>query len=100
MWMSEGNGTDLERTESGDGAGAVSDSGRAAGASGVGLRISVGGGGDGADNDDTPGPSERLAAVSPDVALPAAVVNFPDGGQHTRARIAISRQDRGDPAIF
>ena len=52
------------------------------------------GGGDGADNDDAPDPGQGLAAIGADIAFPAAVIDFPNGGEHAGARVAVGRQDR------
>ena len=51
-------------------------------------------GGDGGDDHDAAGPGQRLAAIGPDVAFPAPVIDFPDRGQDAGAGVAVGAQDR------
>ena len=56
----------------------------------------VPGGGDGADDGDAAGPFDGASAVGADVAVPAAVVDLAQRGEHLGAGVAVHRQDRRD----
>jgi len=51
--------------------------------------------GDGTGDDEPAGPGQRQPAVAADIALPPAVVDFAQGGEHGAARMSISAEDRG-----
>ena len=53
-------------------------------------------GGDGGDDHDAAGPGQGLAAIGPDVAFPAPVIDFPDRGQDAGAGVAVGGKDRGE----
>ena len=50
-------------------------------------RVPCGGGR--ADDDNAPGPRQCLAAIGADIALPATIINFPNGREHAGAGISI-----------
>ena len=53
-------------------------------------------GGDGGDDHDAAGPGQGLAAIGPDVAFPAAVIDFADGSQNGGTGVAVGAQDAGE----
>ena len=53
-------------------------------------------GGDGTDDDEAAFPFEGVAAFGADFAVPAAVVDLAQRGEHLGAGVGVHRQDRGD----